>query len=103
MPGDEIPQISWFEKIHGDKLVHISLFFLLVIGFSFPFYNTSITIATRLHWFLCLTIIGILYGIAVEFIQKYFIPFRSFGIDDMVADAIGCIAGYYCAKRFFIK
>ncbi|MBC7720802.1 MAG: VanZ family protein [Pedobacter sp.] len=101
LPGEEIPQIGWFEKIQGDKLVHIGLFFFLVIGFSYPFNKSSIIRATRLKWFLCFAIVGVLYGISVEFIQKYYIPGRSFGIDDMIADAIGCIAGYYCVRRIF--
>ncbi len=88
--------------MEGDKLVHIGLFFFLVIGFSYPFNKSTISTATRLQWFLCFAVVGVLYGIAVEFIQKYYIPHRTFGIDDMIADTIGCIASYYCGRRFFV-
>ena len=45
---------------------------------------------------------GIVYGIAMEIVQKYFIPFRSFDLGDIIADGIGCAAGYFFAiKRFY--
>jgi VanZ family protein len=47
-------------------------------------------------------ITGIVYGIAMEIVQKYFIPFRSFDLGDIIADGIGCVAGYFFAiKRFY--
>ena len=37
----------------------------------------------------------------MELVQKYFIPFRSFDLLDILADGIGCVAGYfYAIKRF---
>jgi VanZ family protein len=46
-------------------------------------------------------IIGIFYGIAMELVQKYFIPFRSFDLGDILADGIGCIVGFfYSIKKF---
>lgn len=46
-------------------------------------------------------ILGIVYGIAMELVQKYFIPLRSFDLGDITADAIGCIAGYFISIRKF--
>ena len=46
-------------------------------------------------------IIGIVYGIAMEIVQKYFIPFRSFDVGDIIADAIGSVVGYlFSIKKF---
>ena len=87
--------------MQGDKLVHIGLFFTLVTAFAYPFNKSIIGNTTRLKWFLYIGIVGVLYGISIEFIQKFYIPGRSFGIDDMIADTIGCIVGYYCARRLF--
>jgi len=39
------------------------------------------------------------YGIVMEIVQHYFIPFRSFDIGDMIADSIGAIAGYFISVR----
>ena len=102
LPGEEIPHIEWMDKLQVDKLVHITLFIIIVILFAFPFNKTDFSRSCRFKWFLRIAILGVLYGIAIEFIQKYFVPHRTFGIDDMLADLIGCIIGYYCARRFFI-
>ena len=47
-------------------------------------------------------ILGILYGLLMEFVQKYFIPHRSFDLYDVLADATGCIIGYFFALKKFI-
>lgn len=103
IPGKEIPQFKWGDIIKVDKLVHVGLFFILLILLSFPFNNTTLTTKLRLKWFLIFTISAILYGIAIEYVQKYFILNRTFSVLDIIADAFGCIAGYYCARRLFIK
>ena len=46
-------------------------------------------------------ITGVVYGIAMEIVQKYFIPFRSFDIGDIIADAIGCVVGYLISIKKF--
>jgi len=47
---------------------------------------------------------GITYGIVMEFIQKYFIPNRSFDIGDIIADAAGSLLGLiYSAWRYIKK
>ena len=51
--------------------------------------------------FLQIMILGIVYGIAMELVQKYFIPLRSFDLGDITADAIGCFAGYFISIRKF--
>ena len=48
-------------------------------------------------------VVGWLYGIAMEFVQKYFIPFRSFDFGDIIADGIGCVAGYYFSVKKFLQ
>jgi VanZ family protein len=39
----------------------------------------------------------------MEFIQKYFIPNRSFDVGDIIADGIGCIIGGIVAGRYIKK
>ena len=43
------------------------------------------------------------YGIIMEYIQKYFIPNRSFDLLDIIADTIGSIAGLVLATKVYIK
>lgn len=93
IPGTQLPKIEWMEKFHVDKLVHISMFLGVCFLFSFPLRNKD------LKWILYISIAGLLYGIAMEFVQKYFIPFRSFDLDDMLADGIGCAINYWWWRR----
>jgi len=43
------------------------------------------------------------YGVIMEYVQKYFIPNRSFDIGDILADTIGSIAGLVFATKVYIK
>ena len=44
-------------------------------------------------------VLGIFYGVVMELVQKYFIPFRSFDLMDILADGVGCVAGYFYAMK----
>ncbi|HEY1872672.1 MAG TPA: hypothetical protein VGG71_16540 [Chitinophagaceae bacterium] len=39
----------------------------------------------------------------MEFVQKYFIPNRSFDVTDMIADGIGSVMGVIIFSKMFIK
>ena len=89
LPGKKIPSINWFDVIHGDKMVHIGIFALLVGLFLLPWKKASPkklkTIATAF------ALAGIIYGIAIEYIQGNFIENRSFDTGDIWADAAGSL------------
>ncbi len=74
---------------------------VLICLFAYPFNKSIITYKKRLNWFLFFSLVGVIYGISIEFIQKYYIPNRSFDLFDILADTIGCLVGYYLAKRVF--
>lgn len=101
LPGQEFPDLPWAAKINFDKLVHLGLFTVLVVAFSYPF-KTSFYNANQLNkWFLYITLLSTTYGIAIEFIQKYFVVNRSCDIVDIIADAIGSTIGYIAARFLF--
>jgi uncharacterized protein (DUF486 family) len=97
IPGTELPHISWFDKFQADKLVHITMFFSLCFFFSYSVIKTK----QRFKWIIIIAVTGLLYGVAMEFVQKYFVKFRSFDIDDMIADGIGCFICWYWFYRKF--
>ena len=99
-PGTKFPKITWQDKIWFDKWVHVFLFMILVILWSKAYSHKNIQSGSR-KVFLKIMVIGCLYGIAMELVQKYFIPFRSFDLMDIIADGIGCIAGYFFAMKIF--
>jgi len=96
IPGTRLPKIKWDDKLLFDKWIHVLLFLILVLvwcrAYSKPHLKTI---------FITVTILSILYGIGMEIVQKYFIPFRSFDVADIIADAVGCIAGYLISMKKF--
>jgi VanZ family protein len=88
LPGKDFPKLNWFDKIHGDKFVHIAMFGILVFLFLLPFkqrWNKPGFLKTA----VAIAAIALLYGIAMEYVQENFIPNRSFDIGDILADAAG--------------
>ena len=101
IPGTRLPKITWEDKVWLDKWVHIFLFMILVILWSKAYSHKKNTDRDGRKIFLEIMIVGCFYGIAMEFVQKYFIPFRSFDVGDIIADAIGCVVGYlFSIKKF---
>ena len=87
LPGSALPKENWLDKIYFDKWVHFGLFAMLVFlwRFSFPSHSTFS------NWAILL--LALSYGFSVEFIQKFWIPGRSFDLTDVAADMTGAIAG----------
>ena len=102
IPGTRLPKITWQDKIWLDKWVHIFLFMILVILWSKSYSHKKNTQSASRKIFFKIMVVGCLYSIAMEIVQKYFIPFRSFDLMDIIADGIGCVAGYfYSIKKFY--
>jgi VanZ family protein len=98
MPGSDIPQAQIFDLIYFDKWVHVGMFGLLTILWGYPFFKTNIA-STNL--FTKITVCVILYGVLMEFVQKFFAFERSFDFLDILADSIGCLlALWWLIHRF---
>ena len=106
LPGTDFPTEDWLDKIYFDKWVHIGIFCVMVVlwGLAWKSLKRSQVNQNLVKAFWTIAIIFIGYGVAIEFIQKYFIPFRSFDFTDMIADAVGATLGaWYCTKRYIKK
>jgi VanZ family protein len=95
MPGSDIQGTSWISIIlhlpFADKIIHIGLFGSLALSLFFHFEQYS-NISFRSTRTKALSLIAcILYGIGMEFYQKYFVPSRSLDVIDMLADAMGAL------------
>jgi VanZ family protein len=53
----------------------------------------------KIRYFSQIAIYFFIYGIAMEFVQKYFIPNRSFDLKDVLADGLGCSIGLLISRR----
>jgi VanZ family protein len=90
MPGDDIPKAHFFDIVYFDKWVHAGLFGMQVLLASFPFFKGQYNfrrIAVNI------TVGAVVYGVAMEFVQKYFTSDRAFDIWDMAADTFGAVMG----------
>jgi VanZ family protein len=94
-PGNDLPDMPLLTRLHFDKLVHFCLFGGFVIFWSLAVAEIKPLPITR--YVLFFTVLSIVLGIAVEFMQKYWIPGRDFEYGDMITDAIGAIT---CAILF---
>ncbi|MFI5132924.1 MAG: VanZ family protein [Chitinophagales bacterium] len=103
LPGSAIPKEDWLDKIGFDKCVHIIMFGIMVIlwcrvPLKLDFSSRKLKIS-----FLWIAVAALAFGIGMEFVQKYFVPGRSCDVRDMLADAVGCAAGFFFCTRRFIK
>ena len=53
--------------------------------------------------FIWIGLAGLAYGIGMEFVQRYFIPHRSFDIGDIIADGIGSTLGVLFSMKRYLK
>ena len=92
LPGNSFhTQSKWFGNFPIDKLVHVCLFGSLSFSFFFHFERTNYRHLKTVRAKAIVLIFCIVYGIGMEFYQKYFVPTRGFEVNDMVADAVGAI------------
>lgn len=93
LPGNDLPHNSFFDLPYFDKYVHFGMFFLLTALFCFPFLSMKADPVLIKGWFIKIAFIVTLYGIAMEFVQKYFAIQRSFDLSDILFDFLGSVAG----------
>ncbi len=98
LPGDELPDIDFWEINIEDKLAHVGVFGILSIFLvwgnskrEMARYKTSKSVIFTL-------LIGLSFGVATEAIQGYFIPSRFASISDVIADAVGAALGVWFAN-----
>ena len=101
--GNDLPHSSFFDIPYFDKYVHFSMFFMLVALFSYPFFYVDLSASEIKGWMTRITIYVILYGIAMEFVQKFMANGRSFDLIDIIFDALGSVAALIVLRIFYDK
>ena len=102
IPGSALPQENWLGKIWFDKWVHIGMFAILVWLFCWAIHKKNSKDIKLTKTFIVIGLLCLGYGIAMEFVQKYFVVNRSFDIGDIIADVVGCTIGFVYSNRKFI-
>jgi VanZ family protein len=101
LPGSMIPQEENFSVPNFDKYIHATIFLVFVLLWSF-YYGSRPDMKSR-HFVFLIFLLACLYGIAMEYVQKYFIPRRDFDVNDILADVIGAACGYLIVMILFMR
>lgn len=103
IPGSSFPKENWFDKLWVDKWVHIGMFAIMVWLWCRAMTRFDFTPDKLKNVFAVFALSWLGYGIGMEFVQKYLVANRGFDSWDIVADAVGCLLGYVCSRRQYIK
>ncbi len=103
LPGSDIPKVGWLDKIYFDKWVHIGMFGGLTFLFCWPFNKSHYSAQERFNYFIKIAMAASIWGLTIEFMQRYFITSRSFDLLDWAADSFGALIALWLSKKIFIK
>src|SRR5450432_450642 len=103
LPGSMLPSEQGFSIPNFDKVVHITLFSVMVFLWCFYFHSKKIALKKLLLIFFIVYLCANVLGIGMEYVQKYFIPFRDFEEGDIIADMIGAGLAYGISNIWLIE
>jgi VanZ family protein len=95
LPGEDLPKTAdWMNLVMFDKWVHVGLFSVLGFLFMLPFARTAVPRKKKLILFARIAVSVSIWGITTEFIQKFYIPGRTFDLWDWAADSLGAVFSF---------
>ncbi|MCC6287070.1 MAG: VanZ family protein [Chitinophagaceae bacterium] len=97
IPGKEMP--AGPEIPSFDKIIHMFLFGIQVWLWCIYFKHGE-KFSNRLGIFFLIFLLSCLYGIGMEYVQKYFVANRAFELGDIMADIAGSAIGLLLALKF---
>lgn len=104
LPGDDLPKVGdWMSAIYFDKWVHVGMFSVLAFLFMIPFCKSDMTRINKWSFIIKIAISISIWGLTTEFIQKFFIPGRSFDLLDWAADSVGVILAVVVCRKLYLK
>ncbi len=93
VPGDEMPDLSFWELFTFEKAAHIGVFAVLVFQLAMGFYKQYSFRILRYHALQAATISAVIYGGLMEVLQAVFSVGRHGDILDFVANCLGVLVG----------
>jgi VanZ family protein len=64
-----------------------------------PYFKSSFSKKQKINHFVRIALATSVWGITVEFLQKYFIPSRDFELLDWAADSVGALIALWLSFR----
>ncbi len=100
MPGSDLPKIGWLSSIPNfDKLVHAGLFGGLTLLFCLPYFKAHFPFQKKINYFIRIALAASVWGLTIEFLQKYYIPGRDFELLDWAADSAGALISFWLCRK----
>ena len=103
LPGRDIPSVGWLEEIHFDKMVHMGSFMVMTFLFSWIFYKSKYSSTQRLYYFIRIALATSIWGLTIEFIQRFYIPGRAYELLDWAADSLGSLIGFFLSWKYLLR
>lgn len=94
-PGQYIPSVSWLELLSFDKLVHASVFFVLILLILIACIKHTQPLS-RVIFYVALCVF---YGGLLEWMQANLFSQRSGDALDFIANTFGCLLGCLFYKK----
>ena len=100
LPGSAIPSEGLFDIPHLDKIVHLFLFGGVTGLWCYYYYARGIRASKLKIIFFIIYLLIAINGILLEFVQRDYIPNRSFDQEDIIADILASSIAYgICSIR----
>jgi VanZ family protein len=87
MPASAFKAFTFDSIFQLDKILHLTLYYVFIVLWSL----VSKVITVRQKYVLL--IVGIAYGVLIEVLQASMSLGRSYELDDIIANTIGCVLG----------
>ncbi|MFT5055366.1 MAG: glycopeptide antibiotics resistance protein [Pseudoalteromonas distincta] len=87
MPASAFKAFTFDSIFQLDKILHLTLYYVFIVLWSL----VSKVITVRQKYVLL--IVGIAYGVLIEVLQAAMSLGRSYELDDIIANTIGCVLG----------
>jgi|SaaInlStandDraft_5_1057022.scaffolds.fasta_scaffold63853_3 VanZ family protein len=93
MPGDNLPSSSFLSFKGSDKLIHTTLYLVLIILVGKGLVNYFKSSYSRSRIIVIAFLYCLFLGVGIEFIQSVFVAGRLGDVFDVLANAIGSSIG----------
>ena len=102
-PGKELPEVGdWFGDLSFDKVIH-TLIFCGMCFFFMAYAILYIDESSIKKTLLIITILFLLWAVATELIQSYFIEGRNGSVMDVLADVAGVLLALFLVKKGLVR
>lgn len=100
MPAKDVPTVNWMDNIPNfDKLVHAGLFGGLAFLFALPLFKSRFSLKQKINYSIKISLAAVIWGITIEFLQKFYVPSRDFDLLDWAADIVGVVIAFWLIIR----